>query len=109
LAASGPVQLASADEEPLVSCGSSEVLPVSLVLGWQVAEARAASMADGRNRANPEDVLPPLAASLAQAQALPAPPTLAAGLQPPPREHLAESCPGRSTRAAARIAAPHAA
>jgi len=81
-----PVRLVSADEGPLGSCRSSEVLPVSLVQGSRVAEARSAPMADGRSRADPEDVLPLPAAPSAQAPALPASPTLGAGFQLP---HLA--------------------
>src|SRR6266446_2779728 len=66
-------------------------------------------MAEGRSRADPEDVLPLSAVSLAQAHASPASPTSAAGLhaglQPLPRERLAEMCPGRPAPAAAPDAA----
>jgi len=61
LAASVPDPPASADEWPLVPGRSSELLPASPVQGSAVAPA--APMADGRSRADPEDVLPLSAAS----------------------------------------------
>ena len=81
LAASVPVPVppASADEWPLVPGRSSELLRTSPVQGSAVAQAPAAPMADGRSRADPEDVLPLSAASLAQARVLPASLTRAAG------------------------------
>ena len=75
------VSPASADGWPVVPGRSSELLPASPVQGSAVALAPAAPVADGRSRADPEDVLPLSAASLAQARVLPASPAPAAGFQ----------------------------